>query len=826
MAWYDQNSKNPPSDAPVYYAGNKQYGKFSNAPTEWPTRTSRRVHDGFVLSKNYGLDTVSDDLNSSPYSSPYYINGRYNSDALMLQRGNSASVQGIKRLNDYGTEVDDFTDDDIQTTIEMWQGKQLRFSIPYSGKVIGNTISLKNTMGCTGILSIYLSATKEGAPLYETAIDLCKVSMDKFDHFTLYSAKTVSPRANPRGKLYVRMEIWDEISQERSRNPFNTGRKIEIAATGKGGHEACCYRLGDKNVPVKEEYDYTSYPNQPLIGLLYNPYEAVPTDRIDQEKTGATVSLNGYRYDIFCIKDGAHAEVLVYDRAMNKFIDNQISVDGRVEHLNIAQCTDTDRNTWVYYVDGHSPLQRFKIGEWISQSYPTAVGEDITASIDEATWWASDLGQSSGYFEFRYRNGQWLYNSSPISLSSYGITLSGIPANEARIYVSTTVAGTSTIDSIEYVDVRPVVGASLIMFHNNRLYLTGFEKDRNLLQVSEIDEEGPVFDSFPYRVYIPNRSPYDTSLNPITGMVEYATDQIMILGANFYTIWSTYGSGSKSTGLEDYSPVQVSTYVDAAGVASQDDVMTYKGVVYSFNHEEGLRRFGGDVWHVIPNSIDSHYNRVDMTKPRKLWGHDNKVYFNYTDRVDGKQKAIIWDTQMNYQSYPFFQDADIPFCDVRYDDEERLIGIHSDYPCIMEHYAEDVWRRLDSPIEFRRDSKYLSMPGGNHDIIVSRVHVKMLADANRWVWVGLDFDKHELRQVRGKDTVYRFPMWDTLVEQEPEETAFPDEDIYESNALTRLDITNIRVQCSAIQIRVKAKSFRSQVNLVSVGAEVQAKLYI
>ena len=81
MAWYDQNSKNPPSDAPVYYAGNKQYGKFSNAPTEWPTRTSRRIHDGFVLSKNYGLDTVSDDLNSSPYSSPYYINGRYNSDA-------------------------------------------------------------------------------------------------------------------------------------------------------------------------------------------------------------------------------------------------------------------------------------------------------------------------------------------------------------------------------------------------------------------------------------------------------------------------------------------------------------------------------------------------------------------------------------------------------------------------------------------------------------------------------------------------------------------------------------------------------------------------
>lgn len=825
MGWFDQNSKNPPSDAPVYYAGNKQYGKFSNAPTEWPTRTSRRVHDGFVLSKNYGLDTVSDDLNSSPYSSPYYINGRYNSDALMLQRGNSASVQGIKRLTDYGTVVDDFSNDSIRTSIEMWQGKQIRFEIPYHGKVVGNTISLKNTMGCTGILSIYLSASPEGEVLYETAIDLCKVSMDKFDHFTVYSAKTVSARANPRGKLYVRMEIWDEISQERSRNPFNTGRKIEIAATGSGEHEYCVYHLGDKSVPVKEEYNYRRYPSRPLIGLLYNSYESVPTDRIDQEKNGATVSLNGYRYDIFCVKDGTHAEVLIYDREMDKFIPNQISVDGRVERLNIAQCTDVDRNTWVYYVDGHSPLQRFKIGEWISQAYPTAVGTEITASIDEPTWWASPLGSESGYYEFRYRNGQWLYSGSPVSLSSYGISLDGVPANEARIYVSTTVGSTNVIDSIEYVDVRPVVGASLIMFHNNRLYLTGFEKDRNLLQVSEIDEEGPIFDSFPYRIYIPNRSPYDTTLNPIMGMVEYSTDQIMILGRNFFSIWSTYGNKT-STGLEEAAPTQVSTYVDAAGIASQSDVMTYKGIVYSFNHEEGLRRFGGDVWHVIPNNIDSHYNRVDMTKPRKLWGYDNKVYFNYTDVVDGKQKAIIWDTQMNYQSYPFFQDADIPFCDIRADDQERLIGIHSDYPCIMEHYAADVWKRLDSPIEFRRDSKYMSMPGGNHDLVVTRVHTKVLADANRWVWIGLDFDKHELRQVRGKDTVYRFPLWDTMVEQEPEETAFPDEDIYESNALARLDITNIRVQCTSIQIRVKMKTFRSQGNLVSVGAEVMAKNYI
>lgn len=822
MPWRKQNSSREHDRVPSYYARNRLYpGAYTK--NVWNARTSRRVHDGLVLSKNYGLDTVSDDLNSSPYSSPFYINGRYNSDALTLQRGNSASVQGIKRLADIHSVEDDFTETDIQTSIEMWQGKQIKFELPYNGKVVGNTITLKNTDGCTGILSIYFSTTDGGKPIYETAIDLCEVSVDKFEHFKLYGITPIPQKASPQGKLYVRMEIWDEIEEKRSRNPFNTGRKIEIASTGKGNHVACVYALGEKNVPVKEEYDYKPYPSRPLIGFIYNSYESVPVDRIDQEKIGATVSLNGYRYDIFCCKDGTHAEVLVYDREMNKFIEGtDIRVDGRITQLNIAQCTDTDRNTWVYYVDGHSPLQRFKIGEWKSQQLPGVATTTITASIDEATWWASDLGSKSGYYQFTYRNGAWRYEGETVDLATYGITLSGTPAEEARIYVSTTVVqgGTSTIDSIEYVDTRPVVGAKLIMFHNNRLYLAGFEKDANLVQVSEIDEEGPVFASFPYRIYVPNRSPYDTSLNPITGMVEYATDQIMIIGKNFYSIWSTYGSKS-STGLEDATPTQVSTYTDSAGVENQNDICNYKGILYSFDRKEGLRRFTGSLWHVIPNSIDSHYDRVDMTKPRKIWGYANKLYYNYTDKIDGKSKSIVWDQLMNYQQNGFFMDEPLPFCDIRYDEEARLVGIHPDYPCVMEHYSPDVWRRFDSPIDLIRYTKHLAVPGLTNDMIVKRVHVNVLANATRWVWLGINVDKHDLKQYRGDDIVYRQPVWDTIDVVEPVETAFPFEDIYDEKALKRLDITNIRIRATSVQLKFKARTFRGQCSLCSIGFEIQ-----
>lgn len=818
-----QNNPHPHGIVPIYYANNRLYNG-SYAPTEAPTRTSRRIHDGFVLSNNYGLDTTSDDINSSLYSSPYYINGRYNSDNLTTQRANSASVQGTEFLLSPLETTADFTDDDIQTTIEMWQGKQLKFVIPYDGKVVGNTITLKNTDECTGILSIYFSTKEGGEPVYETAIDLCKVSPDRFEHFILHSMTVVPQQANPKKKLYARMEIWDEVDQKRSANPFNTGRKIEIAATGLGNHQACVYKLQDKNVMIDEHYDYKDYPSRPLIGLIYSDYVSVPTDRIDNMKTGATVSLNGYRYDIFCVKNGSGAQVLIYDKEMNKLVEGtDISVDGRIKQLNIAQATDTNKNTWVYYVDGYSPLQRFKIGEWRSEAFPTGSADSVKAEIDDSVFFDSDLGGASGTYVFTYTGGHWEYNETEVSLSTYGISLiGGGPSEGSTITVVYTVTdgGTKTIESIEFVDARPVVGASLIVHHNNRLYLAGFRNDPNLVQISSIEKDGPNYTLFPYRIYVPNRSPYDTSLNPITAIVEYSTDEIMILGKSFYARFQS------NVNIEDGTPSQVSSYMDSAGVQAQGDVVNYKGVLYSFDQKEGIRRYSGAVWSKLPTTVDSHYDRVDMTKPRKIWGYANKLYFNYTDSIDGKAKCLIWDMQMNYQQYPWFQDVDIPFCDARFDETEDLIGIHPDYPCIMRLYAEDIWARLDTPIVFRRDTKYLSLPGNAANIIVKRVHAKIINNANRWWYLSINGDKQNMTQFRGHDKYYRQPVWDTITVQEPAETPFPFEDVFEENAIYQMSLTNIRLQCSAVQVRAKTKTFRNQANLVSIALEVQPKQFL
>ena len=748
MAWRGQNSKYPKNYPPSYYTNNGLY-VGSYGPNDYPTRTSRRMHDGFVLDRNYGLDTTSDDLNSSPYSSPYYINGRFNSDNLTTQRGNSASVQGCTFLTTYGDVNEDFAEGEKQTTIELWQGKQIKFKMSYTGKIVGNTVTIRNTGNCTGVLSIYLSATDGGRPISETSIDLRKVSQDKFEHFTLRPITVFPQKANPRGEVYVRMEIWDEIACERSANPFNTGRKIEIAATGAGNHQACVYEIGEKNVPVREKYEYKQQPSRPLIGFIYNPYTSIPVWKEGAEKDGATVSLNNYRYDIFAFKSEDDVKMLIYDPSMNTLtVADNVKIDGRADHVGIIQFKDQ-----IYYVDGYSPLQKFTIGVWESTVIPPGDPED------------SD-------------------------------------------------------------DDQPIIAASNIFKHMNRIILNGFRYDPNMNQISMLDQNGPLPEKY-YRFYTPDDYPQATSINPVTAVAEMTTNEIIIGGKEFFSSFYTGADFEGTTTAAKAQPRQSSMFMDGIGVNSQGDICNFKGTLYSFDPDEGLRYYSGSLWKKLggTNDVDSLFARVDMTKPRKLWGYANKLYFNYTDKLDDRPKCLIYDFSMNYQQYPVFQDVDLPFCDVRIHDDYDLIGIHPDYPCIMKLYAEDTWRRLDSPITFERHTKFLSVPGGANDLWVKRAWAKVIANANRWWWLALNADKQFQTQFRGPESWYRQPVWDTIDTEDPVEYPFPYEDVTEQNAIFRMYLSHIKIKGESIQMKVKCKTFRDQANLVGTGFDIQTRNY-
>lgn len=817
MALQWQNRRDSTHRVPGYYNGNRTYTRGTYGRTDWPTRTSRRVHDGLSITQNYGLDTTSDDVSSSPYSSPYYINGRYNSANVTTQRGNSSSVQGTVRLTSIGDREADFTEDDIEYNLPIWQGKQIKFVVPCeSSKVIGNTITLRNTGSCRGILSIYLSAEDGGPILSETSIDLCSVSTDHFEHRKLYTMTPIPRTAFPKGKLYVRMEIWDDLECERSTNPFNTGKVVHIAATGQGTHASWEYLLGEKNIPVNETPNYGLHPMRPCMGFIYNDFVSVPVNRIEGVDMGATVSYGGYDYDILCYKDENQGYIVAYDRNTNSVIPTKFPVSGYVESLNLVQAEGR-----VYYVDGHSPLQRFDVGVWdTSYQFPYSTTDSVSVSINASTWVSSGITQDSGTFIFYYRNQQWEYKDQPVNLATYGISVTGTPADGGQITV-TYIAATQTteldLDAVYY-DTRPVLSASIITLHNNRIYLSGFAGDPNLVQESRITAEGPDFDSYPYRFYVPNRSPKATSTNPITAIVETQSDELMITLKNGYTRYTS------NVDLENAIPTQVSSYSDGAGVASAGDIVSYRGVVYSFDPDEGLRYFAGAVWKKIAGqSIGTLYERVDMTKPRKLWGYAYKLYFNYYDVEDGKAKCIVYDMDMNYQQYPFFQDVDLPFCDVRPSDDYVLIGIHPDYPCIMQLYASDTWRRLDTPIVFERWTKYLSLPGNAADMMLRRVHIKVIANTNRWWNFGISIDEHSQTQTRGKTITYRTPSWDTLEAQTVVEDPFDTITAYSEKATDLLTLPNLNARAVSTQVKARCKTFRAPANLISVLLESRVR---
>lgn len=818
MALRHQNNSHTTNRRPVYYANNKSYpGSYTR--TDWPTRTSRRVHDGLSITENYGLDTTSDDVSSSPYSSPYYINGRYNSSNTTTQQGSSSSVQGTQYLTSIGDIEEDFTETDIETTIELWQGKQIKFEIPYSGKVVGTTLSLRNPGKCQGLLSIYLSASENGMPIAEVAIDLCGVGEDHFEHRKLRSMITIPRTANPRGKLYVRMEIQDDLECERTTNPFNTGRKIEIAATGAGNHQECVNILGEKGLPVKNTYDYSTMPSRPCIGFIYNNFESIPVNRIEGVDTGATVSIDGFEYDIFCYKDESTAKLVAYNRNTNTIIPTNFPVSGSTTGVNLVQA-----NEYVYYVDGYSPLQRFKVGDWDNfYTFPLSTTDSVSVEINKDTWVSSGIAEDSGVFLFTYTNNTWNYKDEPVQLATYGITLTGTPVDSAEVKVSYIAATESTeIDlKVEYYDTRPVLAASIITLHNNRIYLSGFSGDQNLVQESRITEKGPDFNSFPYRFYVPNKSPRATSTNPITAIIETSSDELMITLRNGYTRYTS------NVDLENATPSQVSSYSDGAGVASQGDITSYRGHVYSFDPDEGLRQFNGAIWNRLSGMhIDTLFERVDMSKPRKLWGYAYKLYFNYTDILDGKAKCIIWDMTMNYQQYPYFQDSDLPFCDVRANDDFDLIGIHPNYPCIMKLYAQDTWRRMDTPIIFERWTKYLSLPGNAADMILRRIHMKVIANTNRFWYFGVSFNEHTQKQVRGKTLTYRLPSWDTLEHENQPEDTFNTITTYSEKAVDLLTIPNLRARAVSTQVKARCKTFTAQANLISVLLESRVQQYL
>ena len=111
-------------------------------------------------------------------------------------------------------------------------------------------------------------------------------------------------------------------------------------------------------------------------------------------------------------------------------------------------------------------------------------------------------------------------------------------------------------------------------------------------------------------------------------------------------------------------------------------------------------------------------------------------------------------------------------------------------------------------------------------MILKNVHVKVIANSNRWWLLGVSVDQHKLTQHRGDTIAYRVPCWDTLdVESNPEDL-FTERDVYLEKAISLLSIHFVKTHAISVQVKVKCKTFNAQANMVSVLVEAQPHQYI
>ncbi len=358
-------------------------------------------------------------------------------------------------------------------------------------------------------------------------------------------------------------------------------------------------------------------------------------------------------------------------------------------------------------------------------------------------------------------------------------------------------------------------GAGLLCFYNNRLYLANFPDEPNLAMCSQIEKDGPHYNEFPYRWYIPNKNQKETSSMPITAVVPYSSTSIMFATTKTASLFTA--SASFETGI----PTLLDFYGDNTGVESQGDICNYAGTIYQFSSTEGIRRFNGAKWEVVPNSVNRLFRRVDMSKPRKLFGYSNGLYFSYIDSVDGQQKVLFWDMLMNYQQYPWFQDTNISFADVRADKEFNILSTHAKYLCVENIYHTDTWADFDTPIVLERHSKYFQVPGLANDMILRRLWPTFLGDSTRSWWVALSLQTK--RTMANIDAVNNVFVWRKVVHKSIEKPDAPT-DIFKNVDTEQPGIkrTSIDLSASAIsfQWRIKTYTFDSQANMLYVLPEI------
>jgi len=356
------------------------------------------------------------------------------------------------------------------------------------------------------------------------------------------------------------------------------------------------------------------------------------------------------------------------------------------------------------------------------------------------------------------------------------------------------------IDGVTPASLQAKKGASLIYHMRNRLFLSGFADDPNLVQMSLINSMGPQADQYNEGFYSPDRSPKTAAHGPITALSRIENNLV---------IFRTDGNSlfSAPTGLEFGRAEQSDSFAWNLGVARQEDIAEGHGNIYIYNRSEGFRRYAGtdSSFHSVP--VDNELRRIAPDSDRFMIAHGNKIRF-YFDREDrGKSDhCLVYHTILARQS-PWYMDDNTPLKWAVGDSQsDTIYGCHSDYPAIYIVDDGDQYKDFDSPIVMQYHTQYRSPGELSGYTILRRVLLKVIENHTHSWFIGVDFDH------KNKPAVWRKVVQGRAEQEKNSESIFDDTAEPGSQTLNLF----MRAKCRDMQIRVLVYVYKSSAELLYI----------
>lgn len=363
-----------------------------------------------------------------------------------------------------------------------------------------------------------------------------------------------------------------------------------------------------------------------------------------------------------------------------------------------------------------------------------------------------------------------------------------------------------TVPGVNAATLTAKAGASLIHYLNNRLYLSGFKDDPNLVINSLIDATKPRFTQFNDRFYSPDQSPELSTDSPITALTDI-NDYLIVFRNDGLSAYD-YGAGVSASDARQVTPEGAQI-----GVASQDAVVKARNNIYFFNKVEGLVRFAGSVNRVLTGDIDNLMSRIKNPEHVALaWDRANEAVRVYCS-FDGQEndRCLFYYAGLEGR-LPWYSDIDTPVVGaVTATESDQLYGFHSQVANVFVIDDPDQYTDFDSYIVLEYHTQYRTPPTADPSgwTYLRRLHLHELRGRRHATYLAIDTDHKD------KPTVWRRFIDSPVTEENNEDAVFQQT----AEPGTTVISISMLIKCTQYQVRFKRYCYRDSGETQGVSIE-------